>query len=514
MSPELCAGEKYTLYSDVWSMGCIMYQLCAKKPPFNENSYIKLVGAIRDAKPDPLPDVYSAELKSVILSCLKLNPDRRPDTAALLNQPVIRLMRKEKEVAQLGKSLRSKEETVAQKMKEVEHGYARLEKERSAFRQETENALRREWEVKARLEIDRQVQMELENLRQRFDTEIQQRVTAELQKHNTVPAPEATATTETAGASVENTSGSSGYDTDLPSSTDLSSFSLESSVSEEKKPIKKGNTTPLARSKTTVDSPLDVHMAEPSPVSLDSLSLSPRRTAAAKSRKNIFAEAEKKDAKYDAKYDAAPLYSDDEDDIPDLPSPTRPKIKTDPLKAPQRPLLRQNTTAMMQTLSSQPTLFPSGKAPAQPSQSGAPSGQSDTRQTNASGPPKSPHRRLSKIPSCTNIGESGSPPRKGATKSSPSKASGGGEEMFKAVLQRNMGGRTLIELSQARAGRSSEEGKRSGESRIPTAGGPSQQQTTAYMKAVDRDPPATWDPERDEMPSPFLARGKVIRNLR
>jgi hypothetical protein len=43
-------------------------------------------------------------------------------------------------------------------------------------------------------------------------------------------------------------------------------------------------------------------------------------------------------------------------------APTRPKVKPDPLKAPRRPLLRQNTAALMQKLSTQPSLF--GDVPA------------------------------------------------------------------------------------------------------------------------------------------------------
>ena len=81
--------------------------------------------------------------------------------------------------------------------------------------------------------------------------------------------------------------------------------------------------------------------------------------------------------------------------------------------------------------------------------------------------------------------------------------------MFKAVMQRNMGGRTLVELAQARAGgRPMDEVKRcASESRAAAPG--------SGLKSSDREPPAIWDPEWDEMPSPFLARGKkVIRNLR
>lgn len=507
MSPELCAGEKYTLYSDIWAVGCIIYQLCAKKPPFDEKSYMALVQAIRAAKPVPLPDVYSPELKSVIASCLRVNPDRRPDTGALLNLPVIRLMRKEKEVIDLGKSLRSKEDLIGQKTKELELAYARFEQDKSAYKAEADNALRREWEVRARLEIDRQVQVELEKLRRQYESEVQTKVAAELQKRRSNTPPKGAAASDTPPPVPENTQLS--VDSNGPDA-DLSSLSLETPVADGKKAMKKPVRTPFCRSKTTVDSPIDVQMGEPSPVSLDSLSLSPRRAAAAKTGKGIFAEGARKNLKWDTD----PLYSDDEDEIPELPSPTRPKIKSDPFKAPQRPLLRQNTTAMMQKLSSQPSLFPSAKTASQSSQSSGGSASSEVRHVPANTVPKSPSRRLSKIPSCTNLGESGSPLRKGALKA-PSKISNSGDDMFKAVMQRHMGGRTLIELAQARAAcRVTEEGKRVGESRIPTAGATSQN-VSASVKFVDRDPPATWDPENDEMPSPFLARGsKIIRNLR
>ena len=80
--------------------------------------------------------------------------------------------------------------------------------------------------------------------------------------------------------------------------------------------------------------------------------------------------------------------------------------------------------------------------------------------------------------------------------------------MFKAVVQRNLlgqnaGGRTLVELAQARAGV------------------PSQAQKMEKGDACSRNEnlmgsgePPTWDPERDDMPSPFLVRGgKGLRRL-
>ncbi|EQL31854.1 NEK protein kinase [Blastomyces gilchristii SLH14081] len=514
MSPEICAAEKYTLHSDIWAVGCIMYELCQKEPPFNARTHIQLIQKIREGKFAPLPDMYSSELKSVVASCLRVNPDHRPDTAALLNMPVIRLMRKEKEVVDLGISLRKREESVSQRLKEVELNYARLEKEKATMKMEIENKVRREWEVKARLEIDRQVQMELERLRKRFDMEVQERVATELQKHrkSASPAIDEGETTSSAEHSCQSSIGTGTADDDFPSSTDLSELSIDSPTSESSKPLKKAGRTPFSRSKTTFESPHDIQMAEPSPMSIASLSLSPRRTTGNGNSRNIFAEG----ARSNPKLEPCLAYnSDDEDDIPDVPSPTRPRVRPDPIKAPVRPLLRQNTTAMMQKLSTQPSLFPS-KGSGLPHLTTTVS-HNDLRHAAASEAKVKSPRRLTKIPSSANLAGEGGSPRRAGSKPPTFKGNAGGEEMFKAVLQRNMGGRTLVELAQARAGgRPVEDTKRnSSESRIPTTGFSPHTHVFDAMKTAERDPPATWDPERDEMPSPFLARGaKVIRNLR
>ncbi|KAI9933867.1 hypothetical protein ASPWEDRAFT_48523 [Aspergillus wentii DTO 134E9] len=496
MSPEICAAEKYTLRSDIWAVGCIMYELCQKEPPFNARTHIQLVQKIREGKFAPLPDYYSPELKNVIASCLRVNPDNRPDTAALINLPVIRLMRKEKEVVDLGRTLRRREEAALQKVRDMEQTFAKIEKEKQQVKAEIENTVRREWEVKARLEIDRQVQSELEKLRKRFETEVNDRVAAEVEKQK-----KNSNNFRDDSGSRRSQSSNHGDDTDYPSSTDITQLSLESPTANAAKPVKKETRTPFNRSKTVVDSPVDVQMAEPSPISIASLSLSPRRTSGAGSGKNIFAEAERQKTKWEPTL----AYSDDEDDIPDLPSPTRPKVKPDPFKAPSRPLLRQNTAAFMQKLSTQPPLFPSNPSRL-PQMSGG--GQPELPQRESKS--RSPHRRLSKIPSSANLAaDAGSPTRKSGVKQVPTKANGGGEEMFKAVMQRNMGGRTLVELAQARAGgRPIDEVKRASSDSRSTA-------SSNSLKCSDREPPAVWDPERDEMPSPFLARGrKVIRNLR
>lgn len=503
MSPEICAAERYTLQSDIWGVGCVMYELCQKQPPFNAKTPIQLVQKIREGKFAPLPDIYSPELKNVIASCLQVNPDRRPDTAALFNLPVIRLMRRERDIITLTNTLRRREEAAAQKVKEMEQKLTtKLEQERVQMRSETDNIVRREWEVKARLEIDRQVHMEIEKLRKRFEVEVQARVTAELEKQRkslSPPGPEVASWSNQHNTSASSISGSE--DTDFPSTTDLSELSLDSPPPSDK-PVKMETRTPLSRSRTTIDSPIDIQMGEPSPIAIASLALSPRRPVdPAPSARNIFAP----NAQYRIRCDTL-VYSDDEDDIPDLPSPTRPKVRPDPLKAPIRPLLRHNTAAAMLQISKQPSLFPIGsKLPIPPGTLNTVASHPDLRQGFGEARPKSPNRLLTKIPSSTNLAaDAGSPPRnKAAAKQLTAKTSSD-EEIFKTVMQRNMGGRTLVELAQARAGgRPLDELKPvAGESRVP-------------LGSADREAVAIWDPEKDEMPSPFLARGnKIIRNLR
>lgn len=74
--------------------------------------------------------------------------------------------------------------------------------------------------------------------------------------------------------------------------------------------------------------------------------------------------------------------------------------------------------------------------------------------------------------------------------------------MFKAVMQRNLlgqngGGRTLVELAQARAGVVSQAQK--------IEKGFGEELKKENLSGSGEVP--IWDPEKDEMPSPFLVRG-------
>lgn len=503
MSPEICAAERYTLKSDIWSLGCIIYELCTREPPFNAKSHFQLVQKIKEGKIAPLPNIYSTELMSVIKDCLRVNPDRRPDTAALLNLPVVRLMRKEKEVVDMAKTLRGKEEGVQRKMKEAEQRLANVEAERAPMRQEIEATVRREWEVKARLEIDRLVNEEIEELRKRFEAEVAARVQDEMQKKTVtfgrVETQEFTSSKSDYPQSVGGASTDADGETEFPSTTDLTELSMESP--EQVQPLKKSARTPFARAQTMfagpIGTPMDIEMASPSPIPIAALSLSPRRNMNAKAPISnapaIFAGSDGDKFRDEEPY-LSESEDDDDDEIP-IPSPSQhPRSNRNPF-GPGRPVAHTMKTAPTGRLKTIPTMNRHKAVPFLPPAASNPDLQLRSKPSNGALRDRnnSPHRRLSKIPSAANLLAPAGEDRKSSSKDSES---GNNKSSHKNAVK----GRTLVELQQARGGGA----------RLVENTNSSPKRAFKDRVAENLEPAVVWDPERDEMPSPFLVRRKPV----
>lgn len=84
LSPELCEKRPYNNKSDVWSLGCVLYELCALRRPFLAQSEVGLAIRIIRSQPAALPKHCSKDLAAVIASCLKKDYRQRPAVQDIL----------------------------------------------------------------------------------------------------------------------------------------------------------------------------------------------------------------------------------------------------------------------------------------------------------------------------------------------------------------------------------------------------------------------------------------------
>ncbi|KAG4305100.1 hypothetical protein PORY_001270 [Pneumocystis oryctolagi] len=101
MSPEIINHEPYTAKSDIWALGCTMYEMCTKLPPFRAMTQSELNHKIRRGIFPPISGLYSMTLRDTIRWCLAVDPKRRPMASDLLMIDMFRAYRKELEVLQL-----------------------------------------------------------------------------------------------------------------------------------------------------------------------------------------------------------------------------------------------------------------------------------------------------------------------------------------------------------------------------------------------------------------------------
>ncbi|KAG8678900.1 G2-specific serine/threonine protein kinase, partial [Ceratobasidium sp. 394] len=102
MSPELINEKQYDTKSDIWSLGCLIYELCAQNPPFHEaKTHQELALSIRQGRIPPLPRGYSSALSNVIKSMLNVNPAMRPSAQQLLQHERIEFACKMSEAQKL-----------------------------------------------------------------------------------------------------------------------------------------------------------------------------------------------------------------------------------------------------------------------------------------------------------------------------------------------------------------------------------------------------------------------------
>ncbi|XP_038181459.1 serine/threonine-protein kinase Nek5 [Arvicola amphibius] len=89
LSPEICQNRPYNNKTDIWSLGCVLYELCTLKHPFESNNLHHLVLKICQGRVAPISPHFSPDLQSLILQLFKVCPQDRPSINSLLKRPFL-----------------------------------------------------------------------------------------------------------------------------------------------------------------------------------------------------------------------------------------------------------------------------------------------------------------------------------------------------------------------------------------------------------------------------------------
>ncbi|XP_058048530.1 serine/threonine-protein kinase Nek1 isoform X3 [Ahaetulla prasina] len=89
LSPEICENKPYNNKSDMWALGCVLYEMCTLKHAFEAGNMKNLVLKIISGSFPPVSTRYSHELRSLISQLFKRNPRDRPSVNSILEKMFI-----------------------------------------------------------------------------------------------------------------------------------------------------------------------------------------------------------------------------------------------------------------------------------------------------------------------------------------------------------------------------------------------------------------------------------------
>ncbi|XP_048736337.1 serine/threonine-protein kinase Nek2-like isoform X2 [Ostrea edulis] len=167
MSPELVNNMSYNEKSDIWSMGCMLYEMCALYPPFTATNQQDLNKKICIGDYKRIPSRYSEDLDTIIAKFLRVEVNKRPSIDTILADPIVlrrncklerverrnsagstgadslnslkeELRLKEKKLEMKEKELKSHERELAIREKMVEDKLKRIELLSKEFKRKTE----------------------------------------------------------------------------------------------------------------------------------------------------------------------------------------------------------------------------------------------------------------------------------------------------------------------------------------------------------------------------------------
>jgi len=89
LSPEIIKRQKYDYKTDIWGLGCVLYEMCTLNAAFNGTDLPNLFENITRGSYKPLPQHYSQSLAELVKVMLRPDPNRRPTVGQILAAKVL-----------------------------------------------------------------------------------------------------------------------------------------------------------------------------------------------------------------------------------------------------------------------------------------------------------------------------------------------------------------------------------------------------------------------------------------
>ncbi|XP_041799978.1 serine/threonine-protein kinase Nek8-like [Chelmon rostratus] len=87
LAPEVFTQSRYDSKSEMWSVGCILYELCTQKLAFSAGTTVDLISKIRSGANPHLQDKWSSEFRELFSDMLNRDPNSRPTAWEILARP-------------------------------------------------------------------------------------------------------------------------------------------------------------------------------------------------------------------------------------------------------------------------------------------------------------------------------------------------------------------------------------------------------------------------------------------
>ncbi|XP_059148769.1 uncharacterized protein LOC131935999 [Physella acuta] len=95
ISPEMCEGKQYSFKSDIWALGCVLYEMACLQKTFEGSNLPAVVNKIMKGSFPPLKGNFSDEFKDMVTDMLKKNPDERPEAQDIMYTILPQLLNKQ-----------------------------------------------------------------------------------------------------------------------------------------------------------------------------------------------------------------------------------------------------------------------------------------------------------------------------------------------------------------------------------------------------------------------------------